>query len=193
MKYKNKKLGFSIIEIVVSVAIISIFFLVLFPILNINNRLNKTIYLQSIMDKNKGDIIKIIESSIAESEHYLIEKYTKNSIEVLQYKKFLSTGFVGKEIFQHISQKGNVLFIKKPILKNGRIINHFIIFCISYGSLSAYEGEYRRETLCTGNENILIDHVEGEFVKGERGVFINIKMRVKGKIYEIKGYENFKK
>lgn len=193
MKYKNKNQAFSIAEIIVSIAIISIFILILFPILNINNKVNETIYIQSIIDKNKGDIIEIIEDLIADSEHYLIEKYTKNSVEVLQRKNFVSTGFIGKEIFENITKKGNVLFIKKPILKNGKIRNYFIIFCISHKCLYAYEGEYRNKTLCTENMSKIMKNIEGEFEKKERGIFINMKVKVRDKVYEIKGYENFKK
>lgn len=192
MFYKNKVKAMTSIEVLVVITIISIFAVVIFPILKVNNRMNSILYFQSIIDKNKGDIIKIIENSIESSQNYWSIENFNDSVVVLNYNRRLPK-YIDKNFFCNKRDKGNLIFIKIPILKNEKVLRTFLVFYLYRNSLYIFQGEYIGNFWYIEDENIFTKNIAGYFKKMERGVFINLIFK-RGRITEeVKGYENFKK
>lgn len=192
MFYKKKIKGMTSIEVLVSLTIISIFMSVLFPILRVNSKINNILYFQSIIDQNKGDIIKIIENSIENSQNYWSIENFNESVIVLYYNRHLPC-YIDKSFFQHKKEKGNLIFIKIPILKNGKVLRTFLVFHLYRNYLYVYQGKYLGNFWYIEDENTLTKNIFGYFEKIERGVFINLNFKTNKIIEEVRGYENFKK
>ena len=63
----RKNSGFSLLELIVTLGLFSIFSLLIFPLLKVSNTLNNSITKQSLFEKDSAKIISLIEKSIKNS------------------------------------------------------------------------------------------------------------------------------
>ena len=63
----RKNSGFSLLELIVTLGLFSIFSLLIFPLLKVSNTLNNSITKQSLFEKDSAKIISLIEKSIKDS------------------------------------------------------------------------------------------------------------------------------
>ena len=88
---KNK--GFSLLELIVTLGLFSIFSLIVFPLLRVSHSLNTAIIKQSLLEKDEVKIISLIEDCIENSNilksEYSGKEYIKNGVAILNHEQVI--------------------------------------------------------------------------------------------------------
>ncbi len=192
--YKKKIEGITLLETMVSIGIMSILLLLSFPIL-------KTMYSTEILfteeikgSRNASRIIEIIEKDIKESSfghgEYIGKNYLVNGKVVIEHTGYISN-ILKEEFFQGKNQKGNLLFLEIPFVKNETVLSKYIIYRFYTGSLQLIECSLFSGGIFTERVENILEEVDGYFEKDENGIKITIEIRnKKGKTKKVfKGYE----
>ena len=110
----RKNSGFSLLELIVTLGLFSIFSLLIFPLLKVSNTLNNSITKQSLFEKDSAKIISLIEKSIKDSNiikgNYIGKEYVENGAIVLQYDKEIYLGLT-ENFFKNKTSKGKKYFL----------------------------------------------------------------------------------
>lgn len=194
----RKNSGFSLLELIVTLGLFSIFSILIFPLLKVSNTLNNSITKQSLFEKDSAKIISLIEKSIKDSniikENYIGKEYIKNGVIVLEYDTEIYLGLT-ENFFKNKTSKGNTLFLEYPISDGKNIFYSFIIFRFFYGDLQVIECKKINNEIYIENKNVLLKNVHGYFEKIENGIIIEMEILDSDllKARSLKGYANFKK
>lgn len=194
----RKNSGFSLLELIVTLGLFSIFSLLIFPLLKVSNTLNNSIIKQSLFEKDSAKIISLIEKSIKDSNiikgNYIGKEYVENGAIVLQYDKEIYLGLT-ENFFKNKTSKGNTLFLEYPVSDGKNIFYSFIIFRFYYGELQVIECKKINNEVYVENKNTILENIYGYFEKIENGIIIKMEILDSDflKARSLKGYANFKK
>jgi len=194
----RKNSGFSLLELIVTLGLFSIFSLLIFPLLKVSNTLNNSIIKQSLFEKDSAKIISLIEKSIKDSNiikgNYIGKEYVENGAIVLQYDKEIYLGLT-ENFFKNKTSKGNTLFLEYPVSDEKNIFYSFIIFRFYYGELQVIECKKINNEVYVENKNTILENIYGYFEKIENGIIIKMEILDSDflKARSLKGYANFKK
>jgi prepilin-type N-terminal cleavage/methylation domain-containing protein len=194
----RKNSGFSLLELIVTLGLFSIFSLLISPLLKVSNTLNNSIAKQSLFEKDSAKIISLIEKSIKDSNiikgNYIGKEYVKNGAIVLQYDKEIYLGLT-ENFFKNKTSKGNTLFLEYPVSDGKNIFYSFIIFRFYYGELQVIECKKINNEVYVENKNTILENIYGYFEKIENGIVIEMEILDSDflKARSLKGYANFKK
>ena len=194
----RKNSGFSLLELIVTLGLFSIFSLLIFPLLKVSNTLNNSITKQSLFEKDSAKIISLIEKSIKDSNiikgNYIGKEYVENGAIVLQYDKEIYLGLT-ENFFKNKTSKGNTLFLEYPVSDGKNIFYSFIIFRFYYGELQVIECKKINNEVYVENKNTILENIYGYFEKIENGIIIEMEILDSDflKARSLKGYANFKK
>ena len=194
----RKNSGFSLLELIVTLGLFSIFSLLIFPLLKVSNTLNNSIIKQSLFEKDSAKIISLIEKSIKDSNiikgNYIGKEYVENGAIVLQYDKEIYLGLT-ENFFKNKTSKGNTLFLEYPVSDRKNIFYSFIIFRFYYGELQVIECKKINNEVYVENKNTILENIYGYFEKIENGIIIEMEILDSDflKARSLKGYANFKK
>lgn len=192
---KNKKKGMTLVETAVSLGLISLFLLLIFPFLQLASRLEEKFNIQEQIERNSTRIIEIIEKNIEDSSFGIEEYFGKNTLNNGKGVFLLSQGkppALDERFFNHKSKEGNTLFIEIPYVKNNKIYSKYLVYRFFNRELLVSQCSYLQGTLYFDNESVLLTDVEGSFKSDRYGIKINmeIKIRKTGYSYrkELNGY-----
>lgn len=194
----RKNSGFSLLELIVTLGLFSIFSLLISPLLKVSNTLNNSIAKQSLFEKDSAKIISLIEKSIKDSNiikgNYIGKEYVKNGAIVLQYDKEIYLGLT-ENFFKNKTSKGNTLFLEYPVSDGKNIFYSFIIFRFYCGELQVIECKKINNEVYVENKNTILENIYGYFEKIENGIIIEMEILDSDflKARSLKGYANFKK
>lgn len=193
--YHYKKSGFSSFETIISITLISLFSLMIFPILKISRDIKKQLITQSNIDRKKGNSMNIIKNSIANiSElpiNYIGKRYIQHGIGLVNTTKTVE-GTLKEDFFKTSSSKGNTLILEMAKTDGKNIVPHFLIFSFVYNNLEVSEGRLISNSIYIDKEKIdtFIKNITGNFELTSNGIFVNIYFS--NEVY-VKEYENFRK
>lgn len=194
----KKNQGFFVLELILTLGLLSIFSLLIFPLLRVSHTLNSSLIKQSLFEKDGIKILSLIETSIEESnistEEYIGKKYIENGAIVLNYNKEIYSR-LDEDFFRKKTTKGNVLFLEFPKSDGINIYSSFLIYHLYFGELIVIECEKFGNEIYITNSNSIHNKIYGYFEKNKNGIIINLEILDSyfSKNRNLRGYANFKK
>lgn len=196
--FMKKNRGFSLLEVIFTLGLLSIFSALIFPLLKISNDLSTSLMNQSLFEKDTVKLLSLIEKSIDNSQiapiNYIGKEYLENAAIVLNYNKEIQLGLT-EDFFKKKTNRGNTLFLELPTSDGKNIFYFFVIFRFYLGKLQVIECKNYNNIVYVENSNSIADNIHGYFEKTTTGIIINIEILNNdlSKVRSLKGYENFKK
>ena len=192
--YKKKVKGITLIETMTSLGIMGIFMLLSFPVIKIIYRTENFFVNESNTVRNTSRIIEIIEKDIRESgfgnKEYIGKEYLNNGKEIFEPLGYINSP-LREEFFKRKAEKGSLIFLEIPYVKNEVVFSKYIIYRFYTGSLEVMECSLLNKKIFVEREENILEEVEGYFEKDGKGIVINLQIRNEnGKIKKIlRGYE----
>lgn len=192
--YRKKTKGITFLETIVSIGIIGMFLLLSFPIMKIIYKTEIFFVNERNSGRNSSRIIEIIERDIKEScfgnKEYIGKKYMSNGKKIFEHSGYISNP-LREEFFKSKVEKGNMLFLEIPFIKNNTVFSKYIIYRFYAGSLQIIECSLFNGNIFIENTENILDGVDGSFERDKKGIIITLKIRSdKEKIKKVlKGYE----
>ncbi|WP_291256161.1 type II secretion system protein [Fusobacterium sp.] len=193
---KSKNSGMTFLEVVISLGLLSIFSVLIFPTLKLSNNLNRKISERSLVERDVIRMLNIMERSIEKAntikELYSGKNYVKNGVAIVQDNRIISFN-ITEEFLSKNSDEGNVIFLEIPRSNGTRIENTILLFQFIENRLIVTQGEIVNGVVKISNSDTLYENIEGRFKRKKRGVAIeyNIESKSLKEREEIKGYGNF--
>ena len=192
--YKKKVKGITLVETMTSLGIMGIFMLLSFPVIKIIYRTENFFVNESNTAKNTSRIIEIMEKDIREScfgnKEYIGKEYLNNGKEIFEPLGYINSP-LREEFFKRKAEKGSLIFLEIPYVKNEVVFSKYIIYRFYTGSLEVMECSLLNKKIFVERAENILEEVEGYFEKDGKGIVINLQIRNKnGKIKKIlRGYE----
>lgn len=192
--YKKKVKGITLIETMTSLGIMGIFMLLSFPVIKIIYRTEIFFVNESNTVRNTSRIIEIIEKDIRESgfgnKEYIGKEYLNNGKEIFEPLGYINSP-LREEFFKRKAEKGSLIFLEIPYVKNEVFFSKYIIYRFYTGSLEVMECSLLNKKIFVERAENILEEVEGYFEKDGKGIVINLQIRNEnGKIKKIlRGYE----
>lgn len=192
--YKKKVKGITLVETMTSLGIMGIFMLLSFPVIKIIYRTENFFVNESNTARNTSRIIEIIEKDIRESgfgnKEYIGKEYLNNGKEIFEPLGYINSP-LREEFFKRKAEKGSLIFLEIPYVKNEVVFSKYIIYRFYTGSLEVMECSLLNKKIFVERAENILEEVEGYFEKDEKGIVINLQIRNEnGKIKKIlRGYE----
>ncbi|RGY60050.1 type II secretion system protein [Fusobacterium ulcerans] len=192
--YKKKVKGITLIETMTSLGIMGIFMLLSFPVIKIIYRTEIFFVNESNTARNTSRIIEIIEKDIRESgfgnKEYIGKEYLNNGKEIFEPLGYINSP-LREEFFKRKAEKGSLIFLEIPYVKNEVVFSKYIIYRFYTGSLEVMECSLLNKKIFVERAENILEEVEGYFEKDGKGIVINLQIRNEnGKIKKIlRGYE----
>ncbi|MFV0578214.1 MAG: type II secretion system protein J [Fusobacterium ulcerans] len=192
--YKKKVKGITLVETMTSLGIMGIFMLLSFPVIKIIYRTENFFVNESNTARNTSRIIEIIEKDIRESgfgnKEYIGKEYLNNGKEIFEPLGYINSP-LREEFFKRKAEKGSLIFLEIPYVKNEVVFSKYIIYRFYTGSLEVMECSLLNKKIFVERAENILEEVEGYFEKDGKGIVINLQIRNEnGKIKKIlRGYE----
>lgn len=192
--YKKKVKGITLIETMTSLGIMGIFMLLSFSVIKIIYRTENFFVNESNTARNTSRIIEIIEKDIRESgfgnKEYIGKEYLNNGKEIFEPLGYINSP-LREEFFKRKAEKGSLIFLEIPYVKNEVVFSKYIIYRFYTGSLEVMECSLLNKKIFVERAENILEEVEGYFEKDGKGIVINLQIRNEnGKIKKIlRGYE----
>lgn len=192
---KRMHRGMTLLETIISLGLISIFSLIIFPTLKISNELNREVDKKSLVGRESVRILNIIERSISKSisfsEEYSGKEYIKDGVGIIEEKRVLILS-INESILKKSLTEGNTLFLEYPRSNGVRIENSILVFQFVDENLIIVQGRVKDKKIVIEFSDTLYEGVDGEFRRVEQGVVIEYEILGKNSDIKekIKGYEN---
>lgn len=192
---KRMHRGMTLLETIISLGLVSIFSLIIFPTLKISNELNREVDKKSLVGRESVRILNIIERSISKSiafsEEYSGKEYIKDGIGIIEERRILISS-INESVLKKSSKEGNTLFLEYPRSNGVRIENSILVFQFVDENLIIVQGRVKDKKIVIEFSDTLYEGVDGEFRRVERGVVIEYEILGKNSDIKekIKGYEN---
>ena len=192
--YKKKVKGITLIETMTSLGIMGIFMLLSFPVIKIIYRTEIFFVNESNTARNTSRIIEIIEKDIRESgfgnKEYIGKEYLNNGKEIFEPLGYINSP-LREEFFKRKAEKGSLIFLEIPYVKNEVVFSKYIIYRFYTGSLEVMECSLLNKKIFIERAENILEEVDGYFEKDGKGIVINLQIRNEnGKIKKIlRGYE----
>lgn len=192
--YKKKVKGITLVETMTSLGIMGIFMLLSFSVIKIIYRTENFFVNESNTARNTSRIIEIIEKDIRESgfgnKEYIGKEYLNNGKEIFEPLGYINSP-LREEFFKRKAEKGSLIFLEIPYVKNEVVFSKYIIYRFYTGSLEVMECSLLNKKIFVERAENILEEVEGYFEKDGKGIVINLQIRNEnGKIKKIlRGYE----
>lgn len=192
--YKKKVKGITLIETMTSLGIMGTFMLLSFPVIKIIYRTENFFVNESNTVRNTSRIIEIIEKDIRESgfgnKEYIGKEYLNNGKEIFEPLGYINSP-LREEFFKRKAEKGSLIFLEIPYVKNEVVFSKYIIYRFYTGSLEVMECSLLNKKIFVERAENILEEVDGYFEKDGKGIVINLQIRNEnGKIKKIlRGYE----
>ena len=165
-----------------------------FPVIKIIYRTENFFVNESNTVRNTSRIIEIIEKDIRESgfgnKEYIGKEYLNNGKEIFEPLGYINSP-LREEFFKRKAEKGSLIFLEIPYVKNEVFFSKYIIYRFYTGSLEVMECSLLNKKIFVERAENILEEVEGYFEKDGKGIVINLQIRNEnGKIKKIlRGYE----
>lgn len=192
--YKKKIKGITLLETMISLGIMGIFLLLSFPVMKIIYKTENFFVSERNSARNSSRIIEIIEKDIKEScfgnKEYIGKEYLSNGKEIFENLGYIRNP-LREEFFKAKIEKGNMLFLEIPFVKDNTVLSKYIIYRFYTGSLQIMECSLFNGNIFVENTENILEEVDGYFERDKNGIIVNLQIRdSKEKIKKtLKGYE----
>lgn len=188
----NRKSGMTSIEITISLALILLFFSMIFPILRMTLKLERGFLFQERIERNSSRLVEMlakeIESSSFGEEEYRGKDKLINGKGIYQLAG-VKPSSLNESFFSDIREEGNTLFLEIPCIKSGKLYSKYYMYRFIGDAFLVSQCTNEFKNIYTNEEFILFDYVSGYFKQDKKG--IKIVMRIKKEknyIKELKDY-----
>lgn len=187
--------GMTLLETIISLGLVSVFSLIIFPTLKVSNELNREVDKKSLVGRESVRILNIIERSISKSiafsKEYSGKEYIKDGIGIIEERRILISS-INESVLKKSSKEGNTLFLEYPRSNGVRIENSILVFQFVDENLIIVQGRVKDKNIVIEFSDTLYEGVDGEFRRVEQGVVIEYEILGKNSDTKekIKGYEN---
>lgn len=194
MNILNKKKAMTNIEITISLALILLFFSMVFPSLKMSLKLEKYFLYQERLERNSSRIIEMLEKEIESSdfggEEYTIKNNLINGKGIFEIPPIKSAPpALNRDSFKNVRNRGNSLFLEIPYVKNGKVYSKYFVYRFTNSYFYVYEYKNSIGNILLENGELIFDYVNGYFEWDKTGIKIvmNVKKEEK-KVKELRGY-----
>lgn len=193
MKVKNK--GVTFLETLISLGLLSIFSVLVFPMVKLSSDLNESLRQKSLIARNSIRILDVISKSITKAvpfkTEYKGQQYIKNGVGVIEDERLL-VGMINESVLAKNSENGNILYLEILRSNGERLDEVLLIFEFLEDKLFVIEGRVINGIVRMFSSDILYEGIKGGFKKNKTGVIITYETKGKNlkSKEEIKGYEN---
>lgn len=188
----NKNRGVTSIEIIVSLALITLFLSLIFPILRLTLKVERNFILKERIERNSSRLIEMLEKEIEDSsfgnEIYEGKESLINGKGVYQLVGIRPT-ILDKNFLVNMKERGNALFLEIPYIKNGRIHSRYYFYRFNGNMFLISQCSNQSGRIFFENEDIVFEDIDGYFEQDKNGIkiVVNIKKNL-NYIKELKGY-----
>ncbi|MDU1911002.1 prepilin-type N-terminal cleavage/methylation domain-containing protein [Fusobacterium sp.] len=192
--YNKKIRGVTLLETMISMGIMGIFLLLSFPVTKIIYKTENFFVSERNAARNSSRIIEIIEKDIKEScfgnKEYIGKEYLNNGKEIFENLGYIRNP-LREEFFREKMEKGNMLFLEIPFVKDNKVSSKYIIYRFYTGSLQIIRCSLFNGNIFVEDTEDILEEVDGYFERDKKGIVINLQIRgSKEKIKKtLKGYE----
>lgn len=192
--YNKKIRGVTLLETIISMGIMGIFLLLSFPVMKIIYKTENFFVSERNAARNSSRIIEIIEKDIKEScfgnKEYIGKEYLNNGKEIFENLGYIKNP-LREEFFREKMEKGNMLFLEIPFVKDNKVSSKYIIYRFYTGSLQIIRCSLFNGNIFVEDTEDILEEVDGYFERDKKGIVINLQIRgSKEKIKKtLKGYE----
>lgn len=188
----NRKNGMTSIEITISLALILLFFSMIFPILRMTLKLEGSFLFQERIERNSSRLVEMltkeIESSSFGEEEYRGKENLINGKGIYQLVG-VKPSSLNESFFNDRREEGNMLFLEIPCVKNGKIYSKYYMYRFVGDTFLVSQCTNEFKNIYTNEEFILFDYVSGYFKQDKKGIKIVMKVKKeKNYIRELKDY-----
>lgn len=194
MNIINRKKAMTNIEIIISLALILLFFSMIFPTLKLTLKLERFFIYQEKLERNSSRVIEMLEKEIENStfgrEDYLLKENLvdgKGVFEIAPNKPVPLS--LTNDFFQDKRKRGNSLFLEIPYVKDGKIYSKYYVYRFINMYFYVYEYTNSIGYMILEDSELIFDYVNGYFEWDNSGIKIVMKIKKeKESIKELKGY-----
>lgn len=188
----NKNRGMTSIEITISLALILLFFSMIFSILRMTLKLEGNFLFQERIERNSSRLVEMlakeIESSSFGEEEYRGKDRLINGKGIYQLVGVKPSSLDGN-FLSDMKEEGNMLFLEIPCVKNGKIYSKYYMYRFVGDTFLVSQCTNQFKNIYTNEEFILFDYVSGYFKQDKKGIKIVMKVKKeKNYIKELKEY-----
>lgn len=193
-----KTAGITLLETIISLGIISIISLFIFPLMKTAHFMEQSLISQSKFDKQRGSTLEIISKAIKIAQNtkinYIGKKTVKNGVGIFNYN-FPLTPQLNKNIFKNSTTSGNTLFLEIPQVLRHDISIQILIFQFLDDNLKIYRGETNgmHIVLDSSTTHTFTKGVTGTFERTKSGIITTLNFKDSSKTLIIRGFESFEK
>ncbi|MGF6906630.1 type II secretion system protein [Fusobacterium sp. PH5-44] len=165
--YKCKNKGITLIESLISMAILGIVLMIISPIISIFNKTQMQLQAQSKYIKNIEKIVFLMEKNISnaslEEFHLSGEQYLSNGKGIYIYSQ-ISDKNIDNSFLKNVKIRGNFLLLKISAFNKGKKFLKYIAFKFEEGYLSVINFALEDNILKKVREEKILSNVQGEFI-----------------------------
>lgn len=188
----NKNRGVTSLEIVISLALIVLFLTLIFPILRLTLKMERSFIIRERVERNSARLIEMLEREIADSnfgnEIYEGKENLIDGKGVYQLVGIRPT-ILDKKFFSNMKERGNALFLEIPYVKKEKIYSRYYFYRFNGNMFMISQCSNQGGRIFFESEDIVFENIDGYFEQDKNGIkiVINIKKNI-NYIKELKGY-----
>ena len=188
----NKNRGVTSLEIVISLALIVLFLTLIFPILRLTLKMERSFIIRERVERNSARLIEMLEREIVDSnfgnEIYEGKENLIDGKGVYQLVGIRPT-ILDKKFFSNMKERGNALFLEIPYVKKEKIYSRYYFYRFNGNMFMISQCSNQGGRIFFESEDIVFENIDGYFEQDKNGIkiVINIKKNI-NYIKELKGY-----
>lgn len=188
----NKNRGVTSLEIVISLALIVLFLTLIFPILRLTLKMERSFIIRERVERNSARLIEMLEREIVDSsfgnEIYEGKENLIDGKGVYQLVGIRPT-ILDKKFFSNMKERGNALFLEIPYVKKEKIYSRYYFYRFNGNMFMISQCSNQGGRIFFESEDIVFENIDGYFEQDKNGIKIVIKIKKNiNYIKELKGY-----
>lgn len=188
----NKNRGVTSLEIVISLALIVLFLTLIFPILRLTLKMERSFIIRERVERNSARLIEMLEREIADSnfgnEIYEGKENLIDGKGVYQLVGIRPT-ILDKKFFSNMKERGNALFLEIPYVKKEKIYSRYYFYRFNGNMFMISQCSNQGGRIFFESEDIVFENIDGYFEQDKNG--IKIVINIKKNINYIKGLKGY--
>jgi|GEM_PF-6662557 len=164
MHNKVKNRGLTLVELVLSMGILGIILMLIFPMISIFNKSRQIIMETSKRDNHKARVLELIEQNINRASLDEINFFWENFLQKGKGIYLYENENLSSEFLSQTKKNGNFILLKIPHYKKGKKEVRYISFKFDKEKLSIANYFPENLMLRKTREEILMENVQGKFV-----------------------------
>ena len=188
----NKNRGVTSLEIVISLALIVLFLALIFPILRLTLKMERSFIIRERVERNSARLIEMLEREIADSsfgnEIYEGKENLIDGEGVYQLVGIRPT-ILDKKFFSNMKERGNALFLEIPYVKKEKIYSRYYFYRFNGNMFMISQCSNQGGRIFFESEDIVFENIDGYFEQDKNG--IKIVINIKKNINYIKGLKGY--